>query len=129
MADTPQPNTPNAGRPLTPAEARLYDQVKDSLRDINIATNEGRDKFRELVSATAEWDRSLKQINEDLDNIDDNFGLIRKNVQEIGSDLAKELNKELENAGDNTNLVRARIGDIKKLFIIKLEISTHSTSV
>ena len=116
MADTPQPNTPNAGRPLTPAEARLYDQVKDSLRDINIATNEGRDKFRELVSATAEWDRSLKQINEDLDNIDDNFGLIRKNVQEIGSDLAKELNKELENAGDNTNLVRARIGDIKKLF-------------
>jgi methyl-accepting chemotaxis protein len=117
MAAPTQPNQPNnpGGKPLNQAEARLYEQVKNSLRDINVATEQGRSKFRELVSVTDEWRKSLNDIAEDLENLDDNFTLINKNIREIGANIGKELTKELENAGDEADLIRRRIGDVKKL--------------
>ncbi len=117
MAAPNQPNQPNnpGGKPLTQAEARLYEQVKNSLRDINVATEQGRSKFRELVGATDEWRKSLNDIAEDLENLDDNFTLINKNIREIGANIGKELTKELENAGDEADIIRRRIGDVKKL--------------
>ena len=117
MAAPNQPNQPNnpSGKPLTQAEARLYEQVKNSLRDINVATEQGRSKFRELVGATDEWRKSLNDIAEDLENLDDNFTLINKNIREIGANIGKELTKELENAGDEADIIRRRIGDVKKL--------------
>jgi hypothetical protein len=117
MAAPTQPNQPNnpGGKPLNQAEARLYEQVKNSLRDINVATEQGRSKFRELVSVTDEWRKSLNDIAEDLENLDDNFTLINKNIREIGANIGKELTKELENAGDEADIIRKRIGDVKKL--------------
>lgn len=98
MADTP--NNPNnqKGAALTKAEAALYEQVKKSLKDINIATAEGRAKFRDIINDVNEWRQKLNEINEALENVEDNFTLIRDNTSSIVANITTALKSTLESA-------------------------------
>ena len=98
MAETP--NNPNnkKGAALTKAEAALYDQVKNSLKDINIATTEGRAKFRDIINDVNEWKQKLNEINEALENVEDNFSLIRDNTTSIVANITSALKSTLESA-------------------------------
>lgn len=85
------PNNPTGPdpliRPLTAAEVELARQYRDVLTGIDLTTERGRKRFREMVNASADLRRALAGIDLDLENLADRFGQIKGAFRDITAEI------------------------------------------